>query len=374
VRKSLVNAVEFSFLIGKQRSIDGLFLKKFKSRQLMLKPKIGKRELFSWAFYGLILIFVLWLAIIFWWLGGLRPVDSSKQKTVVFTIDRGETMAQIASRLKEVNLIRSPFHFKLYLFLTGKAKKVQAGVYQFAPSMGVSEIARLLIKGITDQRVTIVEGLRQEEIGELLVEKGFVIDLKEWCQTIADQKLEGELFPDTYFFPPKATQGAILKIISRNFEKKAKVGLEAEIQASGLSLKGVLTLASIVEREARADKDRRLVASIILKRWRRGWPLQADATVQYAVASAKCKVPGLFCEWWPKGLNQSDLQVKSAYNTYVYQGLPPGPICNPGLSSVKAVLNPEDSPYWYYLNDENGTMHYAKTDEEQVANIGKYLR
>jgi UPF0755 protein len=340
----------------------------------MFRPKFNKRQWSSWAFGGLVFIFLVWLAMVLWWQLGLRPASQANQEEMVFTIDKGETMAGIVNRLKEANLIRNPLCFKLYLFLSGKAKKVQAGIYRISPAMGGSEIARLLIKGITDQRVTIIEGLRQEEIGELLAAKGLAIDPKEWRQEIAGQKLEGQLFPDTYLFPQKATQEAVLKVVGRNFEKKVKEGLAAEIQASGLTLNQVLILASVVEREARGEQDRQIVAGILLKRWRRSWPLQADATIQYAVASAQCRTSGFLCQWWPKALAQKDLQIKSSYNTYLYQGLPPGPICNPGLSSIKAVLNPVDSPYWYYLNDENGMMHYAKTDAEQAANIQKYLK
>ncbi len=333
-----------------------------------------RKKLFLGAFYLLVAIFLLWLGVFFWWETGLRAVNSQAGEKVTFAIDKGETVAQIANRLREGNLIRAPFHFKLYLFLTGKAKKVQAGIYEISSAMNVPQIAQLFIKGTTGQRVTIIEGLRQEQIGELLVEKGFNLDPSSWQREINSQKLEGKLFPDTYLFPYKATQGAILNIISRNFEKKIEVGLGAEIQESGLTLNQVLTLASIVEREAKNDKDRRMIAGILLKRFSQGWPLQADATVQYALASSKCKVAGVFCEWWPKNLAQNDLQVRSSYNTYLYQSLPPGPICNPGLSSIKAVLAPEDSPYWYYLSDENGTIHYAKTNEEQAQNIQKYLR
>jgi UPF0755 protein len=340
----------------------------------MFRPKFNKRQWSSWALASLVFIFLAWVSVVLWWQLGLRPVSKVSQEKTAFTINKGEAMAGIVNRLKEADLIRDPFRFKLYLFLSGKAKKVQAGIYQISPAMGASEIARMLIKGITDQRVTIIEGLRQEEIGELLAKEGLTIDSKEWRWEMVSKKLEGQLFPDTYLFPQKATQGAVLKIISRNFEKKVKEGLAAEIQASGLTLNQVLTLASVVEREARGEADRQIVAGILLKRWRRSWPLQADATVQYAVASTQCRTSGFLCQWWPKALAQKDLQVKSSYNTYLYQGLPPGPICNPGLSSIKAVLNPVDSPYWYYLNDENGVMHYAKTDTEQAANIRKYLK
>lgn len=344
---------------------------------MRVSKRIIKKQVFSLAVYSLIFVSLLLVGFFFWWANGLRSVDSGSEQKVAFVVDRGETVAKITVGLKEEGLIRDSFRFKLLLYFSGLAKKIQAGSYQLSPSMNASEITRILVRGMVDQRITIIEGLRQEQIGEFLREKGFEVDLAQWRQEIVAQSLEGELFPDTYHLPPGATQGAILKIIGRNFEKKVRTGLATEIAQSGLTLDQVLTLASIVERESRVEKDRRIVAGILLKRWRKDWPLQADATVQYALATQRAKggLPATGeIEWWPKGLSREDIKIASPYNTYLHYGLPPGPICNPGLSAIKAVLLAEDSPYWYYLNDSSGVTHYAKTDEEHADNIGKYLR
>ena len=284
-------------------------------------------------------------------------------------------MREIALRLRQASLIQDPLSFKLFVLFTGLARKIQAGSYQLSPGQSTPDIVGILARGVKDQKVTIIEGLRQEQIGELLAEKGFPIDQREWRQEIVVKKLEGELFPDTYFFPQAATQGAILKIISRNFQKKVNEGLADKISQSKLSLNQVLTLASIIERESRSEDDRYLVAGILLKRWSKDWVLQADATVQYAVASKNCDWLSSTkeCEWWPKNLTEKDLNLKSPYNTYLNREFPPGPICNPGLSAIEAVLDPRDSPYWYFISDKEGVMHYAKTDTEQAENIQKYL-
>ncbi|MBI4033134.1 MAG: endolytic transglycosylase MltG, partial [Candidatus Blackburnbacteria bacterium] len=142
-----------------------------------------------------------------------------------------------------------------------------------------------------------------------------------------------------------------------------------------------VTLASIVERETLTDEERPIVAGILLKRLEAGWPLQADATLQYAIASVNCTLrketsaaQSVKCEdWWPIPSSE-DKKIKSLYNTYLNRGLPPGPIANPGLSSIKAVVSPQDSPYWFYLHDGNGKIHYAKTSEEHAENIRKYLQ
>ena len=135
-------------------------------------------------------------------------------------------------------------------------------------------------------------------------------------------------------------------------------------------MKQVLILASLVEREARQSSTREKVAGIILKRYLADWPLQIDATVQYVLGYQPNEK-----SWWKKELSEEDLKIDSPFNTYINKGLPPDPICNPSLSSIKAVINAdENTPYWYYLTDNQGVMHYAITLEEHQNNINKYLQ
>lgn len=316
--------------------------------------------------WGLVIPFMFFLGGFFWWKGGISPVDPDNGEKVVFVIPKGRPISQVAEDLEKEDLIRNAFHFKVMTYFSGIAKSIQAGSHTLSPSMTSLEIAEALTKGTNDQWVTIVEGLRQEQIGELLAAKGFAVNPKIWQETIKIRKLEGKLFPDSYLFPAGAEQETILKIIGKNFEKKVLIGLEEGFSKNKLSLDEILILASIVEREARGDEDRQIVAGILLKRWHNSWPLQVDATIQYAVAGPK--------DWWPKTLTKNHLSTKSPYNTYLYKELPPGPICNPGLSSIKAVLNPKTTPYWFYISAPDGTMHYAQTDEQHADNIQKYLK
>ena len=131
-------------------------------------------------------------------------------------------------------------------------------------------------------------------------------------------------------------------------------------------------MASLVEREAKHDDDRPVIAGIMLKRLKADWPLQIDATLQYALANLRC-IAKSSCDWWIVP-TAADKKINSAYNTYLNNGLPPAPICNPGLSSIKAVVNPQTNNYWFYISDSKGQMHYAKTIEEHNENIAKYLR
>lgn len=139
-----------------------------------------------------------------------------------------------------------------------------------------------------------------------------------------------------------------------------------------MSLNEIITLASIVERETKTDEERPLVAGILIKRLKDGWPLQVDASVQYAVATKNCKVFGAECKWWPI-LSKEDMSINSPFNSYKFKGLPPHPIANPGLSSIKAVIYPKESDYWFYLHDKSGKIYFAKTTEEHKENIRKYL-
>lgn len=309
-----------------------------------------------------------------WWTINSRPVNSDNNKKVFFVVNKGEGLAKIAGHLQSENLIRSSWNFRLMSIFWGTARKMKAGGYYLSSSMNPREISHLLTKGINDQWVTIVEGLRSEEICQLLIKKGFAINPKIWQEEIQRERLEGQLFPDSYLLPQGATQSAILNIFRKNFQKKVISGLEENWQSTGRSKDNILILASLVEREAKTDEDRKIVAGILFKRLETGWPLQIDATVQYVLGSKQCSILTSPCDWWPSKIGSNDLKVISLFNTYLYKGLPPSPICNPGLSAITAVLAPQESDFWYYLSDEEGKIHYAKTSEEHTANIVKYLR
>jgi UPF0755 protein len=177
---------------------------------------------------------------------------------------------------------------------------------------------------------------------------------------------EGKYFPDTYLVPKQITLEAVRQLLRRTFdEKTAPLGLNNS--ASGLTAEEVIILASLVERETKTDADRALVAGVLSNRLKIGMKLDVDATVQYVIGFTKAD------GWWKKNLTSEDLQIKSPYNTYLYAGLPPSPICNPGLAALKAVLDPTETDYFYYLSDKTGAMHYAVTFSEHKANIAKFL-
>lgn len=314
----------------------------------------------------LLLIFLVFL--IFGWFyykEGLMPVNKRDISTKIFVIQKGETLNSIVKRLYKEDLIRSRLIFFLLVKKMGIEKKIQAGDFRLSPSMSAEEIAKTLTHGTLDIWITIIEGLRKEEIANIIA-KNFSIPEIEFIKYAK----EGYLFPDTYLFPKKADAQTIIKIMTDNFHKKFNQPLREKAEKRlNLDEEQVLILASLVEREAKFDQDRKEVASILLKRLRNDWPLQVDATVQYVLGYQSQERT-----WWKKNLTIEDLEIDSPYNTYKKLGLPPTPISNPGLASIIAVIEAEsDTPYWYYLSDKTGRMHFAKTLEEHNNNIKKYL-
>ena len=179
---------------------------------------------------------------------------------------------------------------------------------------------------------------------------------------------EGYLFPDTYFVPFQATAVDLVRLMKDTFKERTD-GLEAEAELNGLKPLEWLTLASIVEREVKFDEDRPIVAGILKKRWQNDWPIEADATVQYALYNEKKGGS----DFWSEEITATDLEIDSPYNTRKNRGLPPGPICNPGLAALKAAAEPAVTEFWYYLSDRTGKMYYAATLEEHNRNAALYL-
>ncbi len=295
---------------------------------------------------------------------GSLPVDKNNKSNKIFVIKKGQGIDEIANNLAIEGFLRNRLVFYFIVKKQSAEKKIQAGDFRLSPSMTTFEIIEELQHGTLDTWITIIEGLRKEEIAEIITKK-FNISEVDFIK----KAQEGYLFPDTYLIPTKADSLMILKIMEENFTKKFS-SLKNKIKELKLTEDQAVTLASLVEREARDPQDRPVVAGIILKRLREDWPLQIDASIQYALGYQLNEKT-----WWKKNLTVEDLKIESPYNIYKNTGLPPGPICNPGLSSLEAVANANiNTPYWYYLSDKSGKMHYGKTLEEHNENISKFLQ
>lgn len=312
------------------------------------------------VFLGILI--VVCIGIVMWWNNGTMAADSHNTSSIPFTVTPGEGLKNIAAALHEKGLIRDPFVFVLMAKLSGADSRIQAGDFTLSPSLTAQGIAESMTKGTQDTWVTIPEGKRAAEVAQILKDKLPSYD-PSWDQQLAAN--EGYLFPDTYQFRKDATIDTILATMKDNFTAKYK---EAEQGATThLSEGDAVVLASILQREGRSLTDMELIASVLENRLAIGMALQTDATIQYALGYQP-----LQHSWWKKDLTQHDLQITSSYNTYTNPGLPPSPISNPGLDALTAVLHPANTDYLYYISDSKGDLHFAKTLDEQNANIRKY--
>jgi UPF0755 protein len=318
----------------------------------------------KYFFAALLLFIIVALSLGFWYGYQVYFNPRPAKMLVLFSITPKESASSIISRLKSENLIRSEIALKVYLRLNNLAQKLKPGGYQISRGFTPERIIDQLIKGPEDVWVTIPEGWRREQIAARL--KNSLKNFDPYEFNTVSAPFEGQLFPDTYLIPAGATASDTLQIFLKNFTKKT--GLNPALAGD----RRILILASLVEREAKSDPDRQIIAGIFQKRLDNNWPLQVDASVQYAVSAKSCMATPIDqCDWWQEIF---DTRYPSLYNTYLYPGLPPGPICNPGLASIQAVQAPQMSPYWYYLTGSDGVTRYAENLSGHNLNIDKYLK
>ena len=310
-----------------------------------------------------------------------KPVsnDPTPQR---FVVEPGMSVADIGKRLAAQGLIRDSELFRIYMRLNGLDAGVKAGAFTLRPNMSIEQIALALQRSQANEvQVTIPEGLRREEIAELLEQQiGVSADeFKRLTQRASDYDypflkglpsdatLEGYLFPDTYRLPENPTaQDVVLRMLD-NFEAKAGL-LLANAAQQNRSPRDIVTLASIVEREAVIPAERPTIASVYWNRLGIGQPLQADPTTQFALGFQPDQKT-----WWKKGLTLDDLKYEdpAGYNTYVNPALPPGPIASPGLSALQAALQPAQTNFFYFVAACNGdgTHQFSITFEEHRAKL-----
>jgi UPF0755 protein len=278
------------------------------------------------------------------------------------TILKGSDLKSISKDLKESDYIKSATLFQSLSILFGGEKRVIAGDYLFTKKENVFKVVMRIINGdfgMEEVKVTIPEGLSNTEVADILSNKIINFDKTSFLYSV--KNIEGYLFPDTYFFPPTAKNEDITLRMENNFKSKLKQ-FENDIEKSGKSTKDIITMASILEGEAKDKESRQIVSGILWQRIKKNIPLQVDATFKYINGKGT------------KDLTLDDLKIKSPYNTYVNLGLPPGPINNPGEEAIFASLNPIKTDYLYFLTGKDGKMYYAKTFDEHKKNKEKYLK
>ncbi len=296
-----------------------------------------------------------------------------KRRVVEVKVDRGESFSSVVNKLKDRGVIPNERFFTLWARLLALDKKIHWGVYRFDLPIAPREVLDRMVLGRgLFHRITIPEGLALNEIADLLVREGATGEekfLQEARSTeilsllgLEDNGIEGYLFPDTYYFPVSATARDILTAMVEQFQEIFTPMMERQAKKLGLSRHEVVTLASLVEKEAGVEAERPLVSAVFHNRLKQNIPLQSDPTVIYGL------------EGFTGKLRRRDLQNPSPYNTYLIRGLPPGPICNPGLSSLRAALFPAHVSYLYFVSKNDGTHFFSETIREHNRAVNIYQR
>jgi UPF0755 protein len=319
----------------------------------------------EWRVYDRVLPAAFLIGVLVFLLYFITFAPPSNFPTGLFVnIPPNESIPQAAQVLQNKGVIRSAYLFETVLDLRyGMGGTITAGEYFFPGPQNLITVARRLADGnyeLVPVRVTIPEGTDTQEMGALFAEK--IPDFNEQDFLTKSASKEGYLFPDTYFFLPGESADDVMQAMEDNFTQQISTSsVRAQITLFGKPLSDVITMASILEKEAADTKDRRIISGILWKRISLGMPLQVDAVFPYIIDKNSFQ------------LTRSDLKTNSPYNTYTNKGLPPGPIASPGLDAILAAVNPTKSNYLYYLSDLHGTMHYCATYACQLVNQKKYL-
>jgi UPF0755 protein len=278
----------------------------------------------------------------------------------IVTVEEGSGLYELAERLKEEKVIRSPFWFRAASIFLGGERDMKAGQYYMERPESPFYIAWRVLHGLYDieeEKITVPEGFTVKKISALFDERFPFFDNAVFEKTAP----EGFLFPDTYFMPVTATATSTIKTMRDNFIRKI-FAVMPEVEKSGRKLEDIVIMASIIENEANTKESREIVSGILWKRLKAGMALQVDASFAYVNGKTTAE------------LTAEDLKIDSPFNTYLYPGLPPHPISNPGLESIEAALNPTTTPYLYFLTGDDGNMYYSRNFDEHVAKKQKYIR
>jgi UPF0755 protein len=304
-------------------------------------------------------------------------------ENLIFVVKKGDGVQQIGAGLESANLINSDLFFSIYARNNGLSTKFQAGEYQLNAKMSIIEIANILASGKVirqEREIKFIEGWTIREMDDYLTKEGIIkkgdlldyskkgfVDLKSAYDFLNDSPLdatlEGFLFPDTYRIYENANLDSIIKKMLGNFNGKLSEKMRADIKKQGKSIYEIVTMASLIEKEVKSYNDKRMVSGIFWNRIKNGQALESCATLAFILDVNK------------KQYTYEDTKIDSPYNSYQNQGLPPGPISNPGIDAVKAAIYPIDNDYVYFLSRfDNGETVFSKTYEEHLRNKAKYLK
>ena len=300
-------------------------------------------------------------------------------------VPKGAGVSEIAEKLKGAELIRSKFGFETLVWLMRASSKLQAGEYKFEGDLSLSDIVKVLTRGlgaINEKELTFIEGWGIDDVGTYLEAQGVgtkrdfytlvgsgarvqglgISEFEFFKDKPAEVGIEGYMFPDTYRVAKDAKLEDVIQKMLKNFDTKLTAEMRADILAQGNAIFDIVRLASIVEKEVPHEEDRPIIAGILWKRLDIGMALQVDSTLNYVTGGKN------------RALTSDELKIDSKYNTYKYRGLPPTPIGNPGLSALRAAIYPKRTAYLYFLSGKDGKTYFAKTLDEHNENKARYLK
>ncbi len=357
---------------------DNIFNKKIKLGKVSLLNKVLTTLLLT-VFFGM------------WFLyHALYVAEAQNAEEINFTVNKGETIEQLADRLKTENIIENKWLFKKYLVFKEMDQRVQAGNFTVLYPITLARVVSALQNPIAQNEkvITIIPGWDIRDLAKYFVSKDLIKDEKSFYDIVGkpatlypngapslnydieilDKKpdnvsYEGYFAPDTYRIFEDATIDDILQKLIFQQNKIITAKMREDITKSGRTLHEVLTMASIIEKEVKTPSEKAKVADIFWKRYDKGWALQADSTVHYVTG----REGDVFT-------TSEERKINNPWNTYEVAGLPPGPISAPDIDSIKAAIYPEKNDYWYFLTTSDGEVKYSKTLDEHNANVQKYLR
>lgn len=305
------------------------------------------------------------------WFQGSATAPGAGDETLTVYIPRGAPFAQVVSILEQNGLVRSRLFFRALGYFYNAPRQIKAGEYEFTRAMTPGEILRKLVDGdVKKHPVVVPEGFTVRKIAARLAAEGLVEE-KEFLRLAGDRNVlaglnipgpsaEGFLFPDTYRFDRGMDAAAILQKMAAQFHLKVTAEMKTTAEAQGFTLVQWVTLASIIEKETGLKSEMPLVAAVFRNRLKRKMPLQSDPTVIYGI------------EHFDGNLTRRHLERQNPYNSYLNRGLPPGPICSPGLDALQAALNPAPVTYLYFVSRNDGSHHFSETLPEHSRAVRKY--
>lgn len=320
----------------------------------------------------LVIIFIS-ATLFFFDLKSYSTKNGAENKTfkVIFSIKSGQSLGLVAKNLEKNNLITSPIKFKILAKLMSMDKKIQAGEYKLVSTMTPMDILNAFVKGeVNLHKLTIPEGYSIKQIAEVLeknnlcskdefIEKAFDMEMVE-SLNINGESLEGYLFPETYFFSKNPSPENIINAMANRFFSIYTDQLQKRAEEINFTDHEIITLASIIEKETGAAKERKLISSVFHNRLKKRMKLETDPTVIYGIKN------------FNGNITKKDLRKKTPYNTYIIRGLPPGPIANPGIESIKAALYPAKTEFLFFVSKKDGTHYFSRTLREHNKAVRKY--